>query len=86
MPEGGNLSIQTENKDGSLEITINDTGPGIPQDKLKHIFDPFYTTKEKGTGLGLFIVHQIIQNNKGDVSIESKLGKGTTAKVRFDIN
>jgi len=56
---------------------------GIPKDKLKHIFDPFYTTKDKGTGLGLFITHQIIQNNKGNITIDSDVNRGTIVKIRF---
>jgi len=65
MPNGGKLVIQTKDIDNTLEISIQDTGIGIPKEKLKNLFNPFYTTKEKGTGLGLFIVHQIIENNKG---------------------
>ena len=52
--------------------------------KIKHLFDPFYTTKEKGTGLGLYIVHQIIQNNKGKIAIESDVSSGTIVMVRFE--
>ncbi|PIU41655.1 MAG: hypothetical protein COS99_04225 [Candidatus Omnitrophica bacterium CG07_land_8_20_14_0_80_42_15] len=62
---------------------MKDTGVGIPKDKLKHIFDPFYTTKDKGTGLGLFITHQIIQNNKGNITIDSDVNRGTIVKIRF---
>jgi two-component system, sporulation sensor kinase E len=84
MPQGGKLTITTEDiPTGALRITIKDTGTGIPKDKIKHLFDPFYTTKEKGTGLGLFIVHQIIENNKGKINIESKEGKGTTVTMVF---
>ena len=85
MPNGGDLSIKTEDIDNTLEISIQDTGIGIPKDKIKHLFDPFYTTKEKGTGLGLFIVHQIIQNNKGRIAIDSDVSRGTIVKVRFEV-
>jgi len=83
MPSGGKLTIKTEDIANTLEISIQDTGPGIPEEKLKHLFDPFYTTKEKGTGLGLFIVHQIIQNNRGKIVINSDVSKGTTVRVIF---
>lgn len=84
MPNGGDLIVQTQDINNSLEISIQDNGIGIPKDKIKHLFDPFYTTKEKGTGLGLFIVHQIIQNNKGRIAIDSDINKGTIVKVRFE--
>ncbi|OGW75483.1 MAG: hypothetical protein A2Z72_01580 [Omnitrophica bacterium RBG_13_46_9] len=83
MPVGGTITVETKDIDSTLEISIIDTGKGIPKDKLKHLFDPFYTTKDKGTGLGLFIVHQIIENNKGRIEIESELGKGTGVKISF---
>ena len=83
MPRGGDIAVETKDTDNSLEISIKDTGSGIPQEKLKDIFNPFYTTKDKGTGLGLFIVHQIIENNRGIIAMDSELGKGTRVRVRF---
>jgi len=84
MPIGGDVVVKTEDVNNVLEISIKDTGIGIPKEKIKHLFDPFYTTKEKGTGLGLFIVHQIIRNNKGRIGIDSEINKGTVVKVRFE--
>lgn len=72
--------------DGKLvRIEITDTGSGISPDKLGKIYDPFFTTKEpgKGTGLGLFIVRQIVERNKGRISVESAVGKGTTFFLEF---
>ena len=68
-----------------VRIEIEDTGSGIPPDKLGKIYDPFFTTKEpgKGTGLGLFIVRQIIERNKGRIAVESTIGKGTTFSLEF---
>jgi signal transduction histidine kinase len=68
-----------------VRIEIADTGCGIQADTLEKIFDPFFTTKEpgQGTGLGLFIVRQIIERNKGRISVESAVGKGTTFFLDF---
>ncbi len=68
-----------------VRVEIADTGGGIPPDKLGKIYDPFFTTKEpgKGTGLGLFIVRQIVERNKGRISLESTVGKGTTFFLDF---
>jgi len=78
MKNGGKLIISTKqsNETGSLEITIQDTGKGIPKKNLSHIFDPFYSTKESGTGLGLSIVHGIIKEHGGNITCESEENKG----------
>ena len=55
----------------SLELRVEDDGPGIPPDKVKRIFDPFFTTKEKGTGLGMAIAQMIIENQGGDIQVIS---------------
>ncbi len=62
-------------------ITIQDNGPGIPADKLKDVFRPFYTTKAEGTGLGLYITQQLVEKIHGRICVESELGKGTTFTV-----
>ena len=68
-------------------VDITDTGHGIPEDKMEQIFNPFYTTKEpgKGTGLGLFIVRQVIEKNKGTILVKSKEGEGTTFTLKFPV-
>ncbi len=68
-----------------LIIEVSDTGSGIAQKDLEKIFDPFYTTKtaDKGTGLGLFTVHNIVNKHQGFISVQSKEGKGTTFKIYF---
>ena len=73
-----------------VQIEIADTGCGISEGDLEHIFDPFYTTKHKsdeheGTGLGLVIVHQIIQQHSGHVDVESEVGRGTTFVVSLPL-
>jgi signal transduction histidine kinase len=71
-----------------VDITIEDTGTGIPREALSKIFDPFFTTKDvgKGTGLGLYIVQEIIQDHDGCIAVCSEAGQGTTFLVRFPIS
>jgi signal transduction histidine kinase len=73
--------------DDTVVITISDTGKGIPDDIIGRIFDPFFTTKDvgKGTGLGLFVTHNIIEQHKGKISVESQPGKGTTFTIKLPI-
>jgi two-component system NtrC family sensor kinase len=66
---------------GAVEITVSDTGRGIPENGMDRIFEPFFTTKEKGTGLGLAITHGIIQQHGGSIEVESKEGQGTTFRI-----
>lgn len=79
-PESG-LAMTESSK--QVIITISDTGPGIPQDKLEHVFRPFYTTKEEGTGLGLYITQQLIEKIGGRIKVESTVGVGTTFEVNL---
>ncbi|MGD2091176.1 MAG: ATP-binding protein [Candidatus Aminicenantes bacterium] len=88
MPKGGKISIDSHNIDNNeIEITIADTGPGIPRENLKHIFDPFFTTKDaaKSTGLGLFVAYGIIREHKGTIKVESEAGKGTVFHIRLPV-
>jgi two-component system NtrC family sensor kinase len=80
VEEGGLIKVSTRTKDSTIQVVISDNGSGIPKDKLKHIFEPFYTTKEKGkgTGLGLSISYGIIQRLGGTIHVESEINKGTT--------
>ncbi len=83
----GKIEIHTESGDGWIEITISDTGPGIPEEVLNKIFDPFFTTKPTGlgTGLGLSVSYGIIKEHGGDILVESEEGKGTTFIVRIPV-
>lgn len=82
MPEGGKLTVTTQSHgSGFVKAVFEDTGAGIPEDSLEKIFNPFYTTKEEGTGLGLPIVHRIIEEHEGVISVSSRVGEGTTFEI-----
>lgn len=81
MPGGGVLSISVEQTDETLRLEIADTGSGIDEEHAKKIFEPFYTTKEQGLGLGMPYAKKIIDQHRGTVSLSSRLGKGTTITI-----
>jgi signal transduction histidine kinase len=81
MPKGGTLSITTAAADGTLRLEITDTGRGISEEEAKNIFEPFYTTKEQGLGLGMPYARKIIEQHGGTISLRSQLGEGTTIYV-----
>ncbi len=83
MKQNGTLTIATTLLADTLEISIVDTGTGISKKDLEHIFDPFYTTKETGTGLGMSIVHGIIKEHKGEINIASKINVGTDFIIKL---
>ncbi len=81
----GKIVVSGFKDNGTAVVRIADNGSGIPGDKINQIFNPFYTTKApgKGTGLGLFIVKQVVERNKGVIMVESEVGVGTTFTLRF---
>jgi signal transduction histidine kinase len=79
------LTITTSVSDGRMIIEVTDTGKGIPKDKLKSIFHPFYTSKIYGPGLGLTFTLKIVQQHGGTISVESEPGKGTTFTIRLPV-
>jgi two-component system NtrC family sensor kinase len=81
--KGGNLKVATHASDGWVELTLADDGPGIAQKDLSRIFDPFYSTKAEGTGLGLPLTQQIIEEHGGTIACASEPGKGTTFTIRL---
>lgn len=85
MPNGGKLTISTQANNGCLELIVSDTGQGIPKELLPKIFDPFVTTKDHGTGLGLAMVHSLIQAHRGTIHVDSPAGHGTTFTLRLPI-
>jgi two-component system NtrC family sensor kinase len=96
MPDGGNLSISTSVVEGirindeikkTIRIVIKDTGIGIPPENLKKLFTPFFTTKAKGkgVGLGLSVVHGIIEKHKGKIEVDSQPNVGTTFRIYLEV-
>ena len=76
------VSVETDNKD-RVKVKITDTGTGLTPEEISRIFNPEYTTKEKGLGLGLTLAHEIIRGHRGEIVVQSKVGEGTTFEIRF---
>ncbi len=85
MPGGGRLTIETGRVEGFAEVHIIDTGVGIPKENLKKIFDPLFSTKPKGTGLGMSVCQGIVEKHRGALLVESEVGKGTKFTVRLPV-
>ena len=81
MGSSGELTIRTGCNDENVFITFADNGPGIPPDQVSRVFEPYYTTKKTGSGLGLLIVHRIIHDHGGEVEFKSREGIGTEVSV-----
>jgi two-component system, sporulation sensor kinase E len=81
MTKGGTLTLQTGEGADGVWASVTDTGGGIPQEQINRIFEPFYTTKKKGTGLGLMIVQRIVRAHGGRIDLESFVGRGTTFRL-----
>jgi two-component system sensor histidine kinase HydH len=83
-PPGGLVTLRCHRQAGRVVIEVRDTGAGIPPERMREVFQPFYTTKPSGTGLGLSISRQLVQLNGGSLDLESVPGQGTTARVLLD--
>lgn len=86
MTRGGVLTLQTSEGSDGIWLSVSDTGGGIPSEQLQRIFEPFYTTKKKGTGLGLMIVQRIVREHGGRIELESRMGKGTSFRIWFPLH
>jgi len=85
MPKGGTLRLTARTTGGQLEVTVADTGPGIPPEHLDRIFEPYFTTKEEGTGLGLALTQRIVEAHGGTIAVDSAPGKGSTFRIGLPI-
>ena len=85
MTRDGTLTVQTGQTPDAVWVSIADTGGGIAQDQISHIFEPFYTTKKKGTGLGLMIVQRIVRQHGGHIEVESNVGQGTIFRISLPL-
>jgi PAS domain S-box-containing protein len=86
MPAGGLLTVGLKITGEFLELTVTDTGQGIAPENLQLLFTPFFSTKEGGSGLGLVICRGIIEQHRGEISFESKVGLGTTCRLRLPLS
>jgi len=85
MPDGGSLTIETSVHDDIVYLNITDTGIGIPENIINKIFEPYFTTKEFGSGIGLTIVYKIIKEHLGDITVSSRENEGTTFCISFPV-
>jgi len=83
MPAGGDLRVEGRIRAGRVEITIADTGEGIPAHDLAHVFEPFFANRHDATGLGLALVHRIVQEHGGELTVRSERGLGTELSLRL---
>ncbi len=83
MPDGASLAIELSSDDRDVSIVFRDTGMGMTREQLAHLFEPYRTTKEKGTGLGLMVSKRIIADHGGSIAVESEVGRGTTFTIRL---
>jgi signal transduction histidine kinase len=83
MPDGGSLRVTTQKKKAFVQIVVQDSGLGIPDEHMNKLFIPFFTTKPNGAGLGLSIAHKILENHNGFIEVTSEVGGGTTFVVNL---
>jgi signal transduction histidine kinase len=86
MPDGGRLTVSARHADGFVEATFVDTGAGIGAEDMHKVFEPLFTTKSSGTGLGLSVCQQIMSNHGGTINVASKPGVGSTFSVRLPLS
>ena len=85
MAPGGTLEIRVAKNEKYLELSVTDTGRGIQEEHIDSVYDPFFTSKTRGAGLGLTMAHQIVMNHKGEIRIDSQEGRGTTVSIRLPV-
>ena len=85
MPDGGQLRIRASKTTEAFLISIQDSGTGIPEENLDKIWRPLFTTKAKGTGLGLPVCKRLVEAHAGEITVESEVGKGSTFTVKLPL-
>ena len=86
MTEGGTLEVETGRDGDHVYIRVSDTGEGIPADKREDVFNPFFTTKARGVGLGLAMVSKFVDSHGGQISLDSETGEGTTFRITLPMD
>ena len=86
MSDGGTLEIATGTEDEFIVVRFRDQGCGIPEENMRKLFEPLFTTKAKGIGLGLALIKTLVEGHKGTIEVESEVGKGTTFSVRLPVD
>ncbi len=81
MPAGGTVRLSTRARDGGAELAVSDDGPGMSEEVVERAFEAFYTTKSKGSGLGLAVCRQIVLAHGGEVRLDTAPGEGTTFTI-----
>lgn len=85
MPEGGELTVSTQKRGDEVTLRFSDTGVGIPDDVIDKIFEPYFTTRESGSGIGLTLVYKIIREHLGEISVNSQEGRGTAFTITLPV-
>ncbi len=85
IKDSGTIEVGAKIDSNNVVVSIKDTGVGIPEEALGKIFEPYYTTKSGGTGLGLTVVYKIMKEHQGDIQVHSVVGTGTTVRLIFPI-
>jgi signal transduction histidine kinase len=86
MPDGGSMGVSVNSRHGHATVSIRDTGPGIPPDILGKIYGMYFTTKNGGTGIGLYVARSIVESHGGDIRVLSEAGQGTCFQVAFPLS
>ncbi|MGG1632291.1 ATP-binding protein [Rossellomorea sp. NRS-1567] len=86
MPKGGTLTILSKVQKGNVSITITDTGIGMTSEQQARLGEPYFSTKEKGTGLGLMVSYRIIEAMRGVITVDSRVGQGTSFQIVFPVD
>ena len=81
MTSGGVFTLRPDRGPDGVWVRVSDAGGGVPDGQINRLFQPFFTTKKKGTGLGLMIVQRIVREHRGRIGVESRVGKGTTFRI-----